>query len=118
MRVILRTPHASDGADYGHSLTVGREYEVIGISCDHFQLLNDDDEPILYEASCFEVTEETAPPFWITRYGEGGERYSHPPGWNAPGFFEAWHDEMKIVRKLFAEQLAYWYPEIGRKPKL
>lgn len=117
MRVRLLNPHASDGRDFRHSLTVDREYEVIGICCNDYQLLDDDCEPILYDAICFEVTDPSEPPFWITKYGEEGERYSHPPGWNVPGFFEAWHDEVKIVRKVFAEQLAYWFPEIVVKPR-
>ena len=29
MKVILRNPHASDGRDFRHSLTVGGEYEAV-----------------------------------------------------------------------------------------
>jgi hypothetical protein len=34
VKVVLRNARASDEVDYGHSLTVGSEYEVIGISAD------------------------------------------------------------------------------------
>ncbi len=112
MRVVLRNPLAADGSDYRYSLTVGREYEVLGIECDSFRLLTNYSEPILFDPACFEVMDSTEPAFWVSTVGDEGERYAYPPGWGVPGFFEAWHDEVKVVRRVFAEQLAAWYPHV------
>ena len=114
MRVVLSNPHASDGADLRHSLTVGGEYEVLGIECDAFRLLTDDGEPVLFDAGCFDVIDPAEPAFWASATGDDGERYAYPPGWGVPGFFEAWHDGSAVVRRVFAEQLAHWYPAVRR----
>lgn len=110
MKIILRNPHSADGR-YLRSLTVNREYEVLGIEADDYRLLNDVGEPALFDAQCFEIVDPHEPAFWSSQYGEEGERYAYPPGWGVPGFFEDWHDGVKIVRRVFAEQLAHWYPE-------
>jgi len=111
VRVVLRNPHAADGRDFWHSLTVGREYEVLGIKSDALRLLTDKGEPVLFDSECFEVTDSSEPAFWVSVLGDEGERYAYPPGWGVPGFFEAWHDGLEIVRRVFAEQLRAWYPE-------
>jgi len=111
MKVVLRNPNAPDGVKYW-SLTVGREYEVLGMSDDSCQLLDDTNEPILFDLSCFEVTDPQEPAFWQTKYGEEGERYAGPPGWKVPGFFEAWHDGDELIKRVFFAQLAFWYPGI------
>lgn len=110
MRVILRNPHAADGRDFRYSLTVGREYEVLGQSQDSYQLLNDHDEPILYDACCFEVTDPTEPPFWVSEYGDKGERYAHPAEWSRPGYFEDWNDGVPEIVEGFWSDLARLYP--------
>ncbi len=109
MRVVLRNPFAEDGRDFRHSLTVGGAYEVLGIEGDSLRLINDCGEPVLYDPECFEVIDPTEPEFWVEAFAEEAERYAYPPGWGVPGFFEAWHDDDMIVRRVFAEQLAYWY---------
>ena len=115
MRVVLRNPHAAAGRDFRRSLAVGREYEVLGIECDSLRLLTDRGEPVLFDPECFEVTDPSEPPFWVERFREEAERYAYPPGWGVPGFFEAWHDGVEVVRQLFAEQLAAWYPQSARQ---
>lgn len=114
MRVVLREPDAPDGRHFW-SLTVGREYEVLGIEADEYRLLDDTGEPILFDPMCFEIVEPREATFWLSKYGDGGERYAYPPGWGVPGFFEGWHDGVKVIRRIFAEQLAYWYPETARE---
>jgi hypothetical protein len=114
MRVVLRNPHAADGRDFRHSLTVGGEYEVLGIECDSLRLLTDDGQPVLFDPECFEVVDPAEPPFWVSVLGDEGERYAYPPGWGVPGFFEAWHDRVEVVREVFAQQLAAWYPEAAK----
>jgi hypothetical protein len=112
MKVALRRPISSDGADYRHSLTVGSEYEVIGRDDEYVRLVNATGEPVLYEIACFEVTDPIEPGFWISQVDDGC-RYADPPGWNVPGFFEAWHDGDELIRKVFEAQLAAWYPEVA-----
>jgi hypothetical protein len=107
---VLRNPLAADGRDFRHSLTVGGEYEVLGIECGSLRLLTDRGEPVLFDPECFEVTDPTEPAFWVSPFPGEAERYAYPPGWGVPGFFEAWHDGVAIVRELFAAQLAAWYP--------
>ena len=58
----------------------------------------------------FQITDPAEPAFWVSQIGVEGERYAYPPGWGVPGFFEAWHDGVEVVRGVFAEQLAAWYP--------
>ena len=110
MRVVLRNPNANDGRDFGYSLTVGREYEVVGICADHYRLFNDKDEPILYDPCCFEVTDPTEPEFWVSKLGAEGERYAHPPEWSATGYFERWHDGVPEVKVGFWAELHRLYP--------
>jgi hypothetical protein len=106
----LRNPHAADGRDFRYSLTVGREYEVLGLSQDSYQLLNDEDEPILYDNCCFEVSDTVEPGFWVSHYGEEGERYASPVEWIRPGYFEDWHDGVPAVVTGFWRDLERLYP--------
>jgi hypothetical protein len=115
MRVVLRNLLASDETDYRHSLTIGSEYVVIGLSNEHFRLVNDYGEPVLYQSECFEITDATEPEFWLVVLEDGG-CYANPPGWGVPGFYEAWHDGVEVIRRVFSEQLAFWYPEMADVP--
>jgi len=110
VRVILRNPIAADGRDFRHSLTVGREYEVLGLCIDSYRLLNDKDEPILYDACCFEVSDAEEPAFWVSHYGEEGERYAYPTEWSRPGYFEDWQDGVPAVVTGFWRDLERLYP--------
>lgn len=113
MKVVLVNADAPGGQHYW-SLTVGREYEVLGIECDSYRLLDDAGEPVLFDPQCFEVVEPQEPPFWVFQVGDEGERYAYPPGWGVPGFFEAWHNGDEVVQRVFAEQLGAWYPGVIR----
>lgn len=110
VRVVLRNPLDADASDYRHSLTVGQEYEVLGIEGDFLRLLTDAGEPVLFDPACFEVTDPAEPKFWVSTIGEEGERYAYPIEWAVPGFFEDWHDRVDVVRRIFSAQLAAWYP--------
>lgn len=115
MRVILRNSFAADGRDFRHSLTVGREYEVLGLCSNSYQLLNDQDEPILYDACCFEVSDAAEPVFWVSCYGEEGERYTHPAEWGRPGYFEDWHNGVPAIVAAFWRDLERLYPWTAAK---
>jgi hypothetical protein len=110
MKVKLQIPLAADGRDFQRSLTLGREYEVIGIEANDFRLINNMCEPILYDACCFEITDSTEPEFWKSCFGDQGERYAYPPDWNARGYFEDWHDGVVAVKSHFRDTLERLYP--------
>jgi len=99
------------------SLTIGREYEVLGIEADWFRLLNDPDkkpygnDPVLFEPECFEIVDPTIPSFWVCTTGDDGEQYCYPPEWNEVGFFEDYHEGVETVRIQFWEDLRRYYPE-------
>ena len=114
MKVVLRNRDAPDGSNYC-SLTVGHEYEVLGIESDNYRLLNDGGEPIVFDRTCFAVVDPCEPIFWVSEFGEAGERYAYPPGWGVPGFFEDWHDGVRIIRQVFVAQLTHWYPDIEQR---
>jgi hypothetical protein len=109
MKVMLESRDAPDGSNYW-SLTVGLIYEVLGISCDLYRLLDDCDEPILFDPECFKVIDPTEPSHWISRIVDGG-RYANPPKWGEPGFFPDWHNRVIAVRQEFRRGLVRWYPE-------
>lgn len=98
------------------SLTLEREYEVLGIEADWFRLLDDPgnkpygNDPVLFEPNCFEVTDPIEPSFWTCSVGDDGERYCYPPEWGIVGFFEDYHEGVEEVRKQFWEDLQRYYP--------
>src|SRR3954471_17356832 len=92
------------------SLTIGRAYEVLGIEDDHYRLINDCVEPVLFDPKRFDIVDAIEPSFWVSNFGDEGERYAYPRAWIAPGYFEDWHDDVGVVRQKFSEELALWYP--------
>jgi hypothetical protein len=104
MRVRLVKPEDPDGTLYS-SLTLGAEYEVIGIEGDWLRLVDDLGEPLLYDPASFLVTDDSEPGDWVSVV-QDGERYAYPPEWRRPGFFEDWHDGVPEVRRQFSEELA------------
>jgi hypothetical protein len=50
---------------------------------------------------------------WLS-YVDQGDRYADPPGWGVPGFYETWHDGVKIIQQVFDSQLANWYPAVAK----
>ena len=112
MKVVLRNPMAPDGRVFRH-LAIGREYEVLGIECDAYRIIDEKGEPVLFETLCFEVTDPSEPAFWQSVISDENERFAYPPGWNVPGFFEAWHEENQLIRDIFSAQLTAWYPSVN-----
>ena len=114
MTVRLETSKALDGRDHW-SLTVGRVYEVLGIACDDYRLLDDTGEPVVFDRSCFSIVDPTEPSNWVSEIDDGA-RYACPPGWDEPGFFEDWHDGVPKVRESFWKQLEEWHPATAAAP--
>lgn len=92
------------------TLTVGRRYEVLEICSDNLRVLDDRDDPVLFNASCFRVVDEARPPFWSCEVGAEGELYCGPRQWKRPGFFEAYHDGIASIRDEFWRDLSELHP--------
>jgi hypothetical protein len=76
-------------------LTAGRIYYVVGVEDDHFRVINDDGEPILYEIGIFDVVDPSIPDDWVTRWFDDGDTkycYIDPPGLGGRGFYEDYFD--------------------------
>ncbi|QDV43427.1 hypothetical protein Enr13x_32840 [Stieleria neptunia] len=114
MLVTPTTETAPDGRKLG--LTIGRNYEVLGIEADYYRLLTDEshpcasNDPCLFEPECFRIVDDKRPIFWITKLGEGGEEYAYPAQWERIGFFEDYHDRIESVRQQFWADLRALYP--------
>jgi len=97
------------GNSASNSLTYGKSYEVIGIEADNFRIVNDLNDPCLYEASDFEISDPKEPLFWVSSFGEEGERYAYPDSWNSPGFFEDFHNHIESVVTQFWKEYKQLY---------
>jgi len=83
------------------SLTIGQTYEVLGLEADSYRLIDDTNQPYLFDPECFEIVDSIEPSFWVCRTGEEGERYCYPLEWDSPGFFEDFFDGKKDVIETF-----------------
>ena len=112
MRVKLTRETDSEGIII--SLTMGKEYEVLAIEGDYYRILTDTDskpygnDPVLFERTCFEVSDSREPEFWVTEYFEG-ERYSGAFVWTRY-FFEDYHDGKNQIRNKFKQNIQQYYP--------
>ena len=119
MKVVVTRSVSPDGTDV--SLTVGREYEVLGIEADWYRILDDPDtkpygsDPVLFDPACFRVSDPTEPACWVTDVGEDGERYAYPSGWSEPGFFEDFHDGVEHVRDRFWQDVQRLFPDVWKQ---
>ncbi len=83
------------------SLTIGQTYKVLGLEADMYRLLDDANQPYLFDPECFEVIDSIEPSFWVSKIGDEGERYCYPAQWSSPGFFEDFFDGNKQVIETF-----------------
>jgi hypothetical protein len=109
MKVVLERTDTTDGCVIG-SLTLGRTYQVIGIECDNYRIVDDKVEPILFDPACFRVVDSSEPEFWVSEI-EDGARYAYPPEWNRPGFFEDYFDYKEDVQREFWRQHQRYFGE-------
>ena len=86
-------------------LCPGKEYVVIGLSHDHFRVLNERGEPTLFERTQFEVLDESVPPDWVWERYADGEFYADPPGLHERGFWEDYFDGKEYARRRAGEYL-------------
>ncbi|GJM26530.1 MAG: hypothetical protein DHS20C16_29450 [Phycisphaerae bacterium] len=111
MHVILTSNQDPEDERKYWSLTVGLQYEVIGISADNYRILDDTGDPVIFNQLCFEIMDPSEPDFWEVSFGDGGERYANPPEWHKPGFFEDFHDHVGPVRQQFWKDHRKYYGE-------
>ena len=74
---------------------------VFGIGADDLRILNDVGRPFLYTADLFAMVDAQESSDWVTEFGEDRERYSYPPEFNKPGFFEDFFDEKRKAVTIF-----------------
>ena len=97
-----------------HSLTIGQDYEVLGIEADMYRILNDGGEPVLFHPLLFHIIDPAEPSFWTCEIGEEGERYCYPAEWKGC-FFEGFFDRKETARETFAKVLQKYYPDSYRR---
>lgn len=94
-----------------YNLSQGSVYEVIGIGSNDFRILDNDNKPYLYRPNLFKIINKNEPDFWITEYGNEGERYSYPKEINKAGFFEDLFDDDIRAKHKFEKVLKHYYPD-------
>jgi hypothetical protein len=85
------------------SISVDKLYVVTSIVLDDFRIVDDNGEPILVPASCFETVDDWTPDNWTQESDNEGWYWRGPPQCAARGFFERWHDGNAHERRVFAE---------------
>jgi len=95
VRYLFREENQAD------DMTIGGGYVVLGIEADSYRILNDENRSYLYNPKQFSIVDAAEPEFWVNEYGEDGERYAYPQAWLKPGFFEDYHDDVEVAKKLF-----------------
>ena len=92
-----------------NSMTYGETYEVIGIDCNDYRIINDKNDPCLYDSNECEVVENSEPDFWVKEIDEDGDIYAYPFPWSRVGFFEDYHDRIEKVVKQFWKECERFY---------
>jgi hypothetical protein len=93
-----------------HNLTPGKVYDVIGLECDDYRIINDRNDPrlgldpVLYPPTLFDVVDATEPSEWVFRIEEGC-RYAYPPEFAKPGFWETYHDGKPEALGMFRDYM-------------
>jgi hypothetical protein len=87
-----------------HALTINAVYEVLGIECDSYRIIDDLGEPFLFDAPMFTIVDQSRPTSWITESLDGHE-YSYPRPFGKPGFWEDYHDGVPAARRAFSRFL-------------
>ncbi len=97
------------------SLTVGKRYEVLGICSDNYRVLDDSNDPVLFDPSCFQVVDNAESEFWTNEWGDEKERYAGPKDWERPGFFEDFYDGEPTAYSKFWNDLRELYPRTWKE---
>lgn len=99
-----------------NSLTLGKEYVVVGIECDFYRIVSDNNEPVLFDPKLFEIVDADFDKSWILTYDEEGCLYANPPELDQPGFYEDYHNDEEYAIKRFQEYIDAIGLNIQAKP--
>ena len=104
----MKVKYIRKGEYQGNMMTIGKVYEVLAIEYDCYRILNDNQEPCLYDSDQFEITDDSEPDFWVehTETDEDGniEKSFGPLAWQNNYFFEDYHDkDKKIVQQFWVD---------------
>lgn len=69
--------HVVDECDHS-GLSPLKEYVVIEIDDEHFRVVDDDHEPILYPKPLFDIVDSSIPDDWVKETFDDGEYYISP----------------------------------------
>ena len=99
---------ANSKANQTPHLTPGQVYIVVGLDQEAYRVLNDNEEPILYEKSMFELDEDDSnlPSSWIREDFGDGEYFINPPELSARGFYEDFFDGIPSANAMFKDYLS------------
>ncbi|MCP4105367.1 MAG: hypothetical protein GY749_07510 [Desulfobacteraceae bacterium] len=79
--------------EYDHqNLESDKEYEVIGITHEHYRIVNKRGEPVLYPKYLFTVIDPSIPENWVCERYAPDEYYIDPPELSKTGFYEDYFD--------------------------
>ena len=79
--------------EYDHQgLSPNRVYPVIGIECEYYRILGDDNSPILYPKCLFTMVDASVPDSWIRWEPSAEECFVRPPEMSERGFWERYFD--------------------------
>jgi len=92
----MKVRYKKIGEYQGPEMTIGKDYDVLGIEGNYYRVIDDSGKPYLYDPEQFEVLDNSEPKCWCTEYIDG-DRYSYPKKWNQRGFFEDYHDGVQDV---------------------
>lgn len=93
-----KTPH----------LTPGQEYVLVGLDQDSYRVINDNEEPVLYERAMFleQNFENRTPSEWVKHDYEDGEYTINPFELSVVGFYEDWFDGQPQAKEVLARFLS------------
>lgn len=97
----MRVLYKRKGEYQGSEMTVGEEYEVIGIEDDYYRIISNKNEPCLYHSNQFEIINNDKPDFWVTETGSEGELNAYPFSMMRDYFFEDYFNNKESVVKHF-----------------
>lgn len=75
--------------EFDYHLTAGANYVVLGIEADYYRIIDDKNDPILFDPKLFTVVDPSEPADWENTYGDQGERYAGPAKMTEAGFLWA-----------------------------
>lgn len=99
MKVRVTRNQSDDGRAL--SVTTGETYEVLGIECGDFRLIDDLGAPVLIDAAACEVVDKARPGDWVTTI-EDGDEYAYPPEFSTPGFWERYHEHEPEALRVYS----------------